>query len=79
MNDICPVNETFLIDNSTGSGVSSHQFQILSGRNVLTYYYYPDSNTIRGKESFDRILRKLIQGKCCLIQFVTLLTDNFHF
>jgi hypothetical protein len=60
INAVLPINETFLIDNSPKSGISSHQFQILSGSEVFTYYYYPDNS----KEEFDRVLRKLIQGEC---------------
>ncbi|KAL7033635.1 hypothetical protein ACKWTF_007654 [Chironomus riparius] len=59
---VLPINETFLIDNSTaGYGVSSHQFQIMSGNENLTYYYYPDEETLRSKEVFEKILKRLIQ------------------
>ncbi|KAG5681858.1 hypothetical protein PVAND_011265 [Polypedilum vanderplanki] len=57
INAVLPINETFIIDNRPGSGISSHQFQILSGNETFTYYYYPDHN----KEQFDKVLRKLIQ------------------
>lgn len=60
---VFPINETFLIDNSSGYGISTHQFQILSGNEHILYYYYPDDDTCRSKESFVRILKKLIQGK----------------
>lgn len=57
------INETFLIDSSSGFGVSSYQFQILSGNEQTLYYYYPDDETCKAKMSFERILRKLIQGE----------------
>lgn len=60
---VVPINETFLIDSSSGFGVSSYQFQIFSGNEQVLYYYYPDDDTCRSKEMFERILRKLIQGE----------------
>lgn len=60
---VFPINETFLIDNSSGYGISTHQFQILTGSEQILYYYYPDEDTSRSKEVFERILKKLIQGE----------------
>jgi hypothetical protein len=61
---VFPINETFLIDSSgSGVGISTHQFQILSGNEQVLYYYYPDDETCRSKEIFVRTLKKLIQGK----------------
>lgn len=60
---VFPINETFLIDNSSGYGISSHQFQVLSGNEQILYYYYPDEQTCRSKEIFEKILKKLIQGE----------------
>jgi len=71
INSVLPINETFLIDNSTGGyGVSSHQFQIMSGNENSTYYYYPDDETFRSKEVFEKILKRLIQGSTRLIFMV---------
>jgi hypothetical protein len=64
ISSVLPIDETFLIDVSAAtSGVSSHQFQILGGNESHTYFYYPDESTLRSKDNFVRILRKLIQGK----------------
>ena len=63
INSVLAVNENFLIDTTSSSGVSSHQFQISSGNETHIYFYYPDEDTLRSKENFVRILRKLIQGK----------------
>lgn len=60
---VIAINETFLIDSSSGFGISSHQFQILSGNEQTLYYYYPDEETCKAKANFERILRKLIQGE----------------
>lgn len=63
INSVLPIDETFLIDiTANSSGISSHQFQILGGNESHTYFYYPDDSTIRSKENFVRVLRKLIQG-----------------
>lgn len=58
---VLPINESFLIDSSSGFGVSSYQFQIFSGTDQILYYYYPDSDTCASKDSFERLLRRLIQ------------------
>lgn len=58
-----PINETFLIDSSNGFGISSYQFQIISGTDQILYYYYPDSDTCMSKDSFERLLKRLIQGE----------------
>lgn len=64
INSVLAIDETFLIDiTSNSSGISSHQFQILSGNESHTYYYYPDDTTLRSKDIFIRILQKLIQGE----------------
>ena len=60
---VFPINVTFLIDNSSGYGISTHQFQILSGNDQMLFYYYPDDETCRSKDVFVRTLKKLIQGK----------------
>lgn len=60
---VVPINETFLIDSSSGFGISSHQFQILSGSEQTIYYYYPDADTCTSKANLERVLKKLIQGK----------------
>lgn len=59
---VWPINETFTIDSSSGFGISTHQFVILAGKEQVLYYYYPDDETCRNKEQFERVLRKLIQG-----------------
>jgi hypothetical protein len=63
IDSVFPINETFLIDSSSGFGISTHQFQILSGKDQILYYYYPDDETCRSKDVFVKILKKLIQGK----------------
>lgn len=63
---VVPINETFLIDSSNGFGISSYQFQILSGNEQTVYYYYPDDETCKTKTNFERVLKKLIQGKICV-------------
>lgn len=60
---VVPINGTLFIDSSSGFGVSSHQFQIISGIEQTLYYYYPDDETCRSKEIFEKLLKKLIQGK----------------
>lgn len=59
---VLPINETFLIDSSSGYGISSYQFQIFSGKEQILYYYYPDEETCKSKEIFEKLLKKLIQG-----------------
>lgn len=69
ISDVFPINETFFIDNaSSGFGISSHQFQILSGKENLTFYFYPDDATFKSKDEFDRVIKKLIQGKYELVK-----------
>jgi Type II inositol 1,4,5-trisphosphate 5-phosphatase PH domain len=63
IDSIFPIDETFLIDNGSGYGISTHQFQILTGSEQILYYYYPDQDTCRSKEIFEKTLKKLIQGK----------------
>ena len=60
---VFPINAAFLIENSSGYGISTHQFQILSGNDHILFYYYPDDDTCRSKDVFVRTLKKLIQGK----------------
>lgn len=59
---VVPIDESFLIDSSAGFGVSSHQFTILTKTEQIVYYYYPDEDTCRNKNNFERVLKKLIQG-----------------
>jgi Type II inositol 1,4,5-trisphosphate 5-phosphatase PH domain len=63
IDSIAPINESFLIDSSCGYGISSHQFQILTGSEQILYYYYPDEETCRSKANLERVLKKLIQGE----------------
>lgn len=64
INSVLAIDETFLIDiTANSSAISSHQFQILSGNESHTYFYYPDDATLRSRDNFVRILQKLIQGE----------------
>lgn len=63
VNDVFPINGTFFIDSNSGIGISSHQFTILSENVQSTYYFYPNEETFQSKVVFDKILKRLIQGK----------------
>lgn len=69
---VTPINDTFLID-SSGYGVSSHQFQIISGNEQTVYYYWPDDETCKNKSNFERILKRLIQGKVVMLKSIKIM------
>lgn len=80
ISSVLAVDETFLIDvNTNGPGISSHQFQIISGKDSYTHFYYPDDVTTKSKEVFDKILKKFIQGMQSASPFNLINYNSFSF
>ena len=50
-----------MIDSTFGYGVSSHQFIVMCGKEMVNFYYYPDEITCRSKSNFEATLTRLIQ------------------
>lgn len=80
ISSVLAVDETFLIDvNTIGPGISSHQFQIISGNDSFTHFYYPDDQTTHSKKVFEKILKKFIQGLHATFRALIQLTKLFIF